>query len=260
MNEEIDEEINPEVSVIIPAYNAEKYIEECINSVTSQSLKKIEIILIDDKSTDKTREKIKAIQDKRITFIELEKNLGRAGAINRGLEISKGKYIAFIDSDDVMYKDRLREQFNFLEKNGDIFMVYGNFKISGGEQSGKIVEAIEFEEEPYNILKRASEKDLQPDTRPAQILDETKFIPGGSVMIRRKIFEKGILLDESLRNSEDYDLWLQIIGGKYKIAKLPILTFKYRIHENQKSSNKEKMKIAAKIINKKLKGGKYFKN
>ena len=88
------------VSVIIPLYNEEKYILECINSVINQTYKNLEIIIVDDKSTDNSLKILEQIKDDRIKTIKLDKNSGVAHARNKGVEVSTGDYICFLDSDD----------------------------------------------------------------------------------------------------------------------------------------------------------------
>lgn len=92
---------NPLVSVIVPTYNAEKTLNKCLDSLLNQTLKEIEIIVINDKSTDKTLEILNSYKDnKKIVIIDNKKNLGPAASRNKGLDIAKGKYIGFVDSDD----------------------------------------------------------------------------------------------------------------------------------------------------------------
>ena len=92
---------NPLVSVIVPAYNAEKTLNKCLDSLLNQTLKEIEIIVINDKSTDKTREILSSYKDNtKIVIIDNKKNLGPAASRNKGIDIAKGKYIGFVDSDD----------------------------------------------------------------------------------------------------------------------------------------------------------------
>ena len=224
------------VSIIIAAYNEEKHIEECINSILKQSFKDFEIIVINDKSSDKTAEIVKSLsqKDSRIKLILLRKNSGRAKALNEGIKKAQGKYIAFIDGDDLMVPERLEKQHIFLENHPEISLVYSDFVQFGENREEKMIKSVEFKEDPRKIMKNSYEKDLPEVTTPPQILHEKDFIPGGSVMVSRKVFEEGIKLDENLRNSEDYDLWLQIIGRGYKIARLPLIAFRYRRHKNQK--------------------------
>lgn len=126
----------PEISVIIPIYNAEKYIEKCINSILNQTFKNIEIILVNDGSTDNSRiicEKYKN-KDKRIRLFNIENN-GVSSARNLGIESSRGKYIMFCDSDDYVERTWCEELYNLINGNGNSYtgcaittMNYRNFK------------------------------------------------------------------------------------------------------------------------------------
>lgn len=107
----------PEVSVIIPTFNRGTVIEESINSVLSQTYSDFEILVIDDGSTDNTKEIVEKIGNKKIRFIQLGKNCGACYARNVGIENAKGKYIAFQDSDDIWYPNKLEKQLAFLQRN-----------------------------------------------------------------------------------------------------------------------------------------------
>ncbi len=117
VNEQSSKEIK--VSVIVPAFNVEKYIEKCINSLLEQTLKEIEVIIIDDGSTDRTGEIITefAKKDDRIIFLRQD-NRGPSAARNHGMEIAKGKYISFVDSDDWIDEDFLEKLYNSASKRG----------------------------------------------------------------------------------------------------------------------------------------------
>lgn len=109
------------VSIIIPIYNVEKYIEQCIESVVNQTLKDIEIIIVNDGTKDNSMKKIeKYLSDPRIIVIDKE-NGGLSSARNVGLEIAKGEYIAFIDSDDFIELTMLEELYNNSEKADIVF-------------------------------------------------------------------------------------------------------------------------------------------
>lgn len=107
----------PLVSVIIPTYNRGRLILDSINSVLNQTYKNIELIVVDDCSTDDTEKTVKSIDDSRIKYIKLEKNLGACVARNKGIEISRGEFIAFNDSDDLWITTKLEKQLCFLKKN-----------------------------------------------------------------------------------------------------------------------------------------------
>ena len=115
----------PEVSIIIPFNNVENYIEQCLNTVISQTLKDIEIILINDASTDKSRSIVQDFmqKDKRIKLIELKERKGQGFARNRGIELAKGEYIGFVDSDDFIEPDMFEKMYNTAKNSGcDIIM------------------------------------------------------------------------------------------------------------------------------------------
>lgn len=117
------------VSIVMPAYNSSNFIEESINSVLIQSYKNIELIIIDDFSTDCTSSILKRLEDvdDRITVINLTKNEGVANARNIGIDISRGEFIAFIDSDDIWDKNKIAVQIAFMKQN-DCKFSYGEYK------------------------------------------------------------------------------------------------------------------------------------
>ncbi len=256
------------ISVIIPVYNNEKYIESAIKSVIKQTYKTWELLIVDDVSTDRTVKKIKKYlkKDSRIRLIKHKINKGRAGALNTGIKNSMGDFICFLDSDDIYLKNKLKKQIEFLNKNKKIDMVYSDYLILSKRLRKKKGKTIEFKDfsEPLKRLKKLTSKETK-NIGIWKLLWKNRHnktdegsIPSCSPMIRKKVFSK-ILLDEKLKNSEDYDLWFQIIGKGYKIKKLNFYSYLYRINKNQKSKNSKNMEKARKIIEKKLLGKKYFK-
>src|SRR5690606_13489679 len=105
------------ISVVLPAYNAELYIKEAIDSVLAQTFTNFELIILNDGSTDKTEEIILSYQDSRIVYVKNEHNLGLIGTLNKGMALAKGKYIARMDADDICFPERFEKQVAFLEKN-----------------------------------------------------------------------------------------------------------------------------------------------
>lgn len=252
----------PKLSIIIPVYNSEKFIKETIDSILSQNFKDFEIIIIDDASKDESLKIIENIskKDKRIRVLKIKTNKGKAGAINVGFKHTKGRYITFSDADDIFYQERLKKQVEFLDAHPKIDMIYGNMITFWKDGKEKIYNAVEFKntEEALLRLKKESKK-TEEVQESYKILDSEKYIPGTSIMFKRKIIDSGIKMDENLRNSEDCDFNFQIIGKGYKIMKIPIITFKYRKHLNQKSGNQENMKKATYYMLNKLRKGGYFK-
>ena len=109
------------ISVIIPTYNRGYSIIECLNSVLEQTYKNIEILVIDDCSTDNTESLISKIEDDRVKYIKLNEKKGASFARNIGIKYATGKYISFQDSDDIYHKDKIEKQYkNLIKKNSDI--------------------------------------------------------------------------------------------------------------------------------------------
>ena len=130
------------VSIIVPVYNSETFIKDTINTVKDQTYSNWELILVNDCSTDNSESIIKEHieKDKRIKLINLNKNSGAATARNFGIEQARGKYIAFIDSDDLWLKDKLEKQIKFMQENSYVFSFTGyEFANENGVGSGKIV-------------------------------------------------------------------------------------------------------------------------
>ena len=117
--------MNELVSIITPVFNSEKYISDSIKSVISQTYHNWELFIVDDCSNDKTFEKIKIFNDDRIRYIKLDKNSGAAVARNKALEKVKGKYIAFLDSDDIWKPEKLEKQLTFMIDNNVGFSYTG---------------------------------------------------------------------------------------------------------------------------------------
>lgn len=120
----------PLVSVVMPAYNKEKYIAKAINSVIHQTITDWELIVIDDCSTDGTRDVIAAMaaNDPRIRFVRNESNLGAAGTRNRALDMCRGEYVALLDADDIWYPEKLEKQLNLLRCT-EADVAYSSYKV-----------------------------------------------------------------------------------------------------------------------------------
>ncbi len=251
------------VSVIIPVYNGEKYIEEAIDSVLDQTFKSFELIIVNDASEDNTKEIVdeKLKLDKRIKFINCDKNKGKATVLNLGIKKSSGEYISILDADDMYFSDKLEKQVEYLDKHPEIDMVYGGAKYFGEKSEKEQTEVLDSSLDLRGMLKKAGQKTLKElnSTHHAVFEGTNAIIAACSVMIRKKVFEK-CKFDENLRNIEDYDMWYQIIGKGFKIKSLNEPFYYYRIHENQKSSSSIKRQLAKDIIFHKILTGEYFKN
>lgn len=193
--------VNNKISVIIPTYNREGLVIRAVQSVLNQSYRNIEVIVVDDHSTDNTEERIKEIKDKRLKYIKLSKNNGACYARNVGIFESSGEYVAFQDSDDVFHVDKLERQFtNLINSNSDLdFCKIG----------------IHAQENIYYIPSEKQDKIINE----INLLDELckgNFISTQSILVRREVLEH-IFFDPLLPRLQDYDLVLRIVP-KYKVS------------------------------------------
>lgn len=212
------------VSVIIPTYNNEEYIEEAIESVLSQSYKKIELIVVDDGSTDMTYMKIK----KYLNYIRYIKktNGGVASASNIGIDMSTGEYIAFLDGDDVYTKNKIEMQVKVLENNKDVDFVYND------------VEVVDEKLQHINIL--CSEEHCKSKFDFASKMFVRQLIPGpASIMIRRKCIEDGLRYPERYTNTSDYYFTLKL-SMNYKGMDIKKVLYRYRRHKKNLTNNHSK--------------------
>lgn len=212
---------NQTVSVIIPVYNAEKYLEESILSVLAQSYKDIEIVLVDDYSADRSR---KIIDDlcknyKNISCHYQEKNQGVAVARNIGLNLAKGRYIAFLDSDDLWKEDKLEKQLELMEERtaGFVFSAIEMMDENGEQKKKK-----------RRIKKKVTYKYLLKNT----------VIPTSSVVIDRNVVSDFKM--PLMRSGQDYATWLAILREGVIAYGVDEALVKYRVGSNSLSSNKLK--------------------
>lgn len=221
------------VSVIIPAYNAEKYIAETIESVLRQSYQDYEIIVVDDGSTDKTRSILESYTD-RVRYFYKE-NGGPASARNLGIKHARGEYIALLDADDIWLPQKLEKQIEVFEKSPDIGLVH----------SGSIV----FDDKNINPerIRFKDERYCSGDVFPYLFI--CNFIGNSTVVLRKTCFDAVGLFDESpgFFGTEDYDMWLRI-SYRYAVEFIPTPLIKYREHANQISRNFEKAYLNEKNV------------
>jgi glycosyltransferase involved in cell wall biosynthesis len=210
------------VSVIIPCYNAEKYIAESIKSVLTQNYTHFELVVIDDGSTDHSSKLITAFKDKRIIYSRNHQNKGFTYTLNKAIKLAKGKYIARLDADDVMLPNRLALQVDFLEKNSDYGMVGGyHYEI---DTYGMPIQKIE----PYQ-----NNEELK-----LNLLFSNPF--AHPVITMRSDVVKALNYNGNFKYCEDYDLWFRI-AEKYKLKNLPCPLLNYRVLIHNSSANNSKL-------------------
>lgn len=215
----------PKISVVMPAYNAEKYIAEAINSILSQTFTDFEFIIINDASIDSTKEIIESFQDSRIILINNKQNQGVANSLNIGISAARGKYIARMDADDISLPKRFQTQFDFMEQNPNID-ICGTWSKTFGD---------------YVTSWETYQK--HDDIRDASFF----FCP----MIHPTImFRKDLSLQYSLDfpRAEDYDIWCKKIN-ELNFANIPEILLLYRTHYCQiGAAHQSEQKLNAKDI------------
>lgn len=211
-----------QLSIIVPTYNASRFIEETIHSVLNQSFQDWELIIIDDCSTDNTVQKLNEFRkiDQRIRVKVLDENSGAAIARNTGISMASGRYIAFLDSDDLWVPRKLEKQLNFMKENNVAFSFTGYEIITeSGEKTGKII----------HVPKKIDYQGLLKNT----------IIGCLTVMIDTQ--QVGKIQMPNLRTRQDTATWLSILKRGFEAYGIDEVLSKYRKVENSISSKKIKM-------------------
>jgi glycosyltransferase involved in cell wall biosynthesis len=224
-----------EVSIILPVYNGSKTLSESIKSVLAQDFKDWELIILNDFSKDDSEKTILEFEkiDKRIVYLKNEKNIGLQKTLNKGIRISKGKYIARIDQDDTWTgTSKLSRQIKFLEQNPDYILTGTDATICNtrGEIIGK-----------YSMPK--SDKEIRE-----KILSKNCFLHS-SIVAKKEYMEKAGLYGEDSNSFciEDYELWLRL-GTIGKLENMDFLGLSIMIH-TESITAKNRIRQAWKILN-----------
>lgn len=183
------------ISVVIPTYNREKTIERAVQSVLDQSYSYLEVIIVDDGSTDHTEEIVQNIQDERVQFHKLHHNCGAGHARNEGVKLAKGEIVAFHDSDDVWRPDKLQRQMEYWHAHPEYSMIYCMYMSHG--ENGKVTHM------PYNGMKGKLEGDL------FYSLMFRNSIGTPTMLLKKEYFFECGGFDDSLRCLEDWEFALR---------------------------------------------------
>ena len=233
------------VAVIIPCYNAARFIRKTLDSVLSQDYEPIEIIAIDDGSTDETKEILKDYSSYvKLFFHPDSANLGQAASLNLGIKNTKADLIAFLDSDDKWYPKKIEKQVKIFKKHSDVGVVYTN---------GHAID------EKDNILYTLFSPSFKEENIRGKILLDCYISAGAStVMVRKKHLQSVGLFQPEL-HSMDHDMWIKLseITNFYY---LPEKLMAYRRHSGQKSSKREQWESGFRILKNACKRYPYDKN
>ncbi|MBA3285510.1 MAG: glycosyltransferase [Nitrosopumilus sp.] len=195
-----------DITVLMPVYNAEKYLKQSIESILNQTFKNFEFLIIDDGSSDNSEIIIKGYKDKRIRFIKNEQNIGISATLNKGIELASCELITRMDADDISYPKRLEKQFNYFSKNPECALLSTWAKHINYEKKSWWINKYHSDYYYYSLIFNC-------------------WIYHPTVMYKRSaVMDVGMY---SSKYSEDYNLWCKI-SRKYKIDNLKEVLLDYR--------------------------------
>lgn len=215
---------NEKISVIIPTYNREKTILRAVQSVVNQTYTNLEILVIDDGSTDGTANIVNCIEDDRVKYIVLEKNGGQANARNIGVQMAEGNWIAFQDSDDCWHNDKLEIQMNYAKEHPEYSMIYCTYN------------AIVYDGEQFQVPPKP-----WPDVMEGYMLNtllEGNGIGAPTILMKRDAFIESGGFDTSYKCFEDWEFVLRF-SKEYQIGFVQDALIDCYISNSGVSSNTE---------------------
>ncbi|MFB3387295.1 glycosyltransferase family 2 protein [Flavobacterium sp. LAR06] len=209
----------PQISVIIPVFNAGPFLKESIKSILNQSLSNFELIILNDKSTDNSLDIIKELQslDNRIIIIDKLENVGPANLRNEGINAAKGKFIALMDADDISLPTRFEKQLEILEKNPEIGVCGTWFTFFGSTKNKTIKHNTNHDAIKVSFLHSCN-------------------IGNPTVMFKKEVLGH-LKFDNEYVPAEDYDLWSRLLS-KTNFCNIPESLLNYRLHDNNISKTK----------------------
>ncbi|MEW5805352.1 MAG: glycosyltransferase [Patescibacteria group bacterium] len=215
------------VNVIIPTFNHGNYLPQAIDSVLSQSYQEIEVIVVDDGSTDNTRGIVEGYLKKYPNKIRYfyQKNAGQGNACNLGIQESRGEFVAFLDADDLWVREKLEKQLKEIrEKNLDLCYSDAEYFGEGRLSGKKFSDLVEFFT-GREVLKE---------------LIKNNFIVNSSVVLKRSLIETVGPQNERLKRARDYEYWLRTAILKFNFGFVNMVLVRFRVDSGYSSKNKRK--------------------
>ena len=219
------------VSVVMPVFNAERHVEAAVRSVLASDLRDLEVVLVDDGSSDRSLERVRSIDDPRLAIITLPPSGGPSRPRNVGIAHARAPYVALLDADDLMKADKLGSAVAALEAHPHAGVAFADYERIDGE--GRLLEASTLSGYPvFSGLAGVALPDgwrLIPQSEFARGLLYENFIGTSGVVLRKSVLERVGVFDESLTYSEDRDLWFRLahscdalyrdnVGHSYRVA------------------------------------------
>ena len=201
--------ISKKVSIILPTYNGDRYIREAIDSCLDQIYKNIELIIVDDGSSDKISKIVVSYHDERIRYLRHERNLGQARALNTGFSNASGEYLTWTSDDNIYFPQAIGSMVEALEKNKKIDHVYANYYEI--DEKGKILQSVSVG--PPRSLRKVNRLGL-------------------CFLYRKKVYERLGGYDPEAFLVEDYEYWLRIYYNRFCMKRLNKYLYYFRVHKD----------------------------
>lgn len=212
------------VSVVIPCYNAERYIEDCLDHLYDQTYKEMEIIVVDDNSTDRSVDLIQKWRShrdfSRFTLMQMPRNVGFSGALTSGFFLAEGEYIAIHDADDYSHPDRLQKQVDYLQTHSNIDLIGTNYMAFEADDVHK--------QTLSNWLSYGDDIGIQ-------YAHGAHCVSHPTALFRASVFDRIGGLTRNINGAEDYEYIVKFIQNGYGVDNLSDVLYFYRLHSKQRS-------------------------
>jgi glycosyltransferase involved in cell wall biosynthesis len=215
----------PLASYIVASYNYEKFIGKTIRSILCQTMKDLEIVVIDDGSSDRSRDVVRSFDDPRIRFYVNDRNMGPAWTYNRGTQLARGTYVTCLDSDDWIEPSKTEQQLDYFRRHVGVDIV------------GTYVKIYDKDENRHPGAEEIERKINQPrDLDRLEIWIDENYLSAPSVMFTRALHDRIGLRDATMTRASDYELWTRACAHGCRFGVLPIPMLCYRAHGENASS------------------------
>ncbi len=216
--------MNPTLSVVIPAYNVERFIRAAVNSALAQTMPDLEVIVVDDGSTDTTASAAATVSDPRVRIIR-QKHAGLSSARNAGILAARGTYVGFLDGDDIWFPPKAEEHLQVLAADAKLGLTYSHsaYLDETGKATGQLL---------VSTIQRPAVSDM---------IVRNLVGNGSTPIARREALVQAGLFDESLDALEDWEMWVRVLGKTHFQALLiPRVLTGYRVRNTSMSMNIDK--------------------
>lgn len=204
----------PKVTVLMPVYNGEKYIQEAVDSILNQTFGDFEFLIIDDGSTDQTVDIIASYKDERIKIVRSSQNVGLIHSLNSGIEMARGEYVARMDCDDISMPDRLKEQVLFMDRHPEVG-ICGTW--------------VRFFPDEHRFVWKLP---VDHERIVSRLFFDTAIAHPSVIMRKDVLLQNNLRYNSEFRHAEDYDFWVRA-GQRTRLANIPMIMLLYRISDSQ---------------------------